>query len=133
MTKPNLLREIEIADESERAFRTRGSVDRPIAAGWRAAEARLYPLIMVDAALYEAAVTLVGEAVDVLRERCQTVSDLVHVDPVVVLSGCSSASTMADLGLDPTTAFDAACACRWRELTADQPQAAFGSSRGSAR
>ena len=83
---------------------------------WRAAELRLYPLITADPALYEVAVTLVREAADVLRAQCGTVTELEHIRPSDVLGRCRSAPVVADLGLDPGTALDAARALRWREL-----------------
>ncbi|MGH8861835.1 MAG: hypothetical protein ACRDVG_11500 [Jatrophihabitantaceae bacterium] len=110
---------IEIAGESERMFH--GQAAPPAADRWRAAEGRLYPLITVDPALYEAAITLVCEAADVLRSKCGTPTELVHVDAIDVLSQCPSAPLMSALGFDPGTAFDAACAYRWRELRMGQP------------
>lgn len=133
MTKPSPSRGIEIADESEQIFQMRGSAELPAAARWRAAEGRLYPLIMADPALYEAAVTLVCEAADVLRWQCGTFIDLIHADAALVLAKCPSARMMSALGFDPTTAFDAACAYRWRELSADQPDAELGLSLGGPR
>jgi hypothetical protein len=118
MTKANPAGGIKIVGESERVFQGRAAP--PAANRWRAAEGRLYPLITVDPALYEAAITLVCEAADVLRWKCATVTELVHVDAKDVLSQCPSAHLMSALGFDPGTAFDAACAYRWRELRMDQ-------------
>lgn len=87
---------------------------------WQAAEGRLYPLATVDAVLYEEAVTLVREAAEVLRSRCTDVAELVEADPREVLACCPSAPASTECGLDPSTAFDAARALRWRELSADR-------------
>lgn len=90
-------------------------------APWRAAETRLYPLITADPELYETAVTLVREALEVLRTRCGSVSELALVPPSEVVDHCPSAHTAAASGIDPGTALDAARAARWRELTVDGP------------
>jgi hypothetical protein len=76
-------------------------------------------LITADLTMYEAAVTVVGEAATALRMRCSTVTELKDVDAVEILGLCASAPAMAALGLGPDTAFDAARAVRWRELAAD--------------
>jgi len=99
-------------------------------ARWRAAEARLYPLIMVDPELYEAAVTLVGEAAGVLRARCNTIRGLTETDAVDVLAACPSTTAVRALGFDPGTAFDAARAGRWREITAKQLSTGHGFRSG---
>jgi len=100
---------------------------------WQAAEGRLYPLIMVDAALYEDAVTLVREAADVLRSRCADVIDLIGVDPLDILATCPSAPVWTQRGLDPAIAFDAARAIRWREMTPDCRVGRHGSNSGDPR
>jgi hypothetical protein len=133
MMTPSHLRGIEIADVNKQLGQGRNTAELPDTARWRAAEGRLYPLIVVDPALYEAAVTLVCEAADVLRWRCGTVSELVGVDASMVLASCPSASVMSALGVDPGTAFDAACAYRWRELTADQTDPELDAGQGGSR
>lgn len=101
---------------------------------WLAAEARLYPLIMSDPDLYEAAVTLMSEARDVLRARCDTVVDLADERAAAVLAGCPSAAATLARGVDADVVVDAARACRWRELTGLQPaESRLGSSGGSDR
>lgn len=87
---------------------------------WQAAEGRLYPVVMVDAVLYEQAVTLVREATEVLRSRCAVVAELIEVDPREVLACCPSASASIGCGLDLGTALDAARAIRWRELSTNR-------------
>lgn len=100
---------------------------------WQAAESRVYPLITVDSALYEAAVALVCEVADVLRERCHDVASLSSADAGEVLARCPSASTVTGLGLDTGTAFDAACAHRWRELTTRQSDTGSAATSGVSR
>jgi hypothetical protein len=133
MMTPSRSLGIEIADVKEQAVQRCSAAELPEAARWRAAEGRLYPLIVVDPVLYEAAVTLVCEAADVLRWRCGTVSELVGVDASAVLASCPSAPVMSALGVDPGTAFDAACAYRWRELTADQTDPGLDAGHGGSR
>jgi hypothetical protein len=113
MAMPNPLRGLETARP-------------PGAARWQAAEDRLYPLVMVDPALYEAALTLVREIADVLRAQCFTVGALVEADAAEVLARCPAAPAVAALGLDPGGVFDAARACRWRELTTDDIESQDG-------
>lgn len=130
MTMPSPFRGFEIAAE---IARPRAVAEPPGAARWKAAEDRLYPLIMVDPALYEAALTLVREIADVLRSQCDTVSELVDADAAVILARCPSVSEMSALGLDPGGAFDAARACRWRELTAEDIDAELPTSQDGSR
>jgi hypothetical protein len=114
---------MEIADEITPLLRPRAGAAPPTAARWQAAEARLYPLAMVDTARFEAAVALISEVTDVLRSQCGTVTELAGADAAAVLARCPSAPAMAAVGLDPGTAYDAACACRWRELTREPTHA----------
>jgi hypothetical protein len=93
----------------------------PEAARWSAAEDRLYPLVMVDPDLYEAAVTVVCEALDVLRSQCGTVAELSSIDPAEVLRQCPTASALPPLGLDLGVVLDSARAYRWRDLVTDHP------------
>jgi hypothetical protein len=117
MTKPSPSVHVEPQDEIVQLRDSGAQAEPPAAARWRAAEGRLYPLIIVDPPLYESAVTLVCEVADVLRERCASVAELVAADPTEVLARCASTPVMSALGFDPRTAFDAGCAYRWRELT----------------
>ena len=121
MTKPTLPLGVRIADQLPLPLRPRAEAAQPLAAArWTAAEDRLYPLIVVDPDLYEAAVTLVCEILDVLRSECGTVAELCDAEAAVVLPQCPAASAIAAFGFDPVVAFDAACAYRWRDLTADR-------------
>jgi hypothetical protein len=95
--------------------------EAPTLARWQAAEARLYPLIMSDPDLYEAAVTLISEVRDVLRAECATVSGLAEIEAAAVLARCPSAPATTARGVDPETVVDAARAYRRRELTGVQP------------
>jgi hypothetical protein len=133
MMKPNPSMGIKIVDENEQFFRGPGRVEPFGVARWRAAEGRLYPLIMVDLDLYEAAVSLVREAAQVLRRECGTVAELTYVDAAGVLAQCPSAAGMASAGFDPRTAFDAACAGRFRELAGSGPEAGFAAREGGRR
>lgn len=124
---------IEIADASEQTLPPDDGRETLAVRSWRAAEGRLYPLITVDAVLYEETVTLVREATDVLRARCAVVTELIDVDPRDVLARCPSAPAWMERGLDPATVFDAARAVRWRELTPDRGVGSQGSNLGDPR
>jgi hypothetical protein len=93
------------------------------------AENRLYPLVVVDPDLYEAAVTLVREVLDVLRSQCATVAELTSLDPADVLRQCPTASALPPLDLDLVVVLDSARAHRWRDLVADQTGADEGDGR----
>ena len=107
--------EPSVDGEDAAMFRSDGEL---APAPWRAAEMRLYPLVTADPEVYEAAVTLVRETLDVLRSRCGSVAELTLVSASEVVDHCPSADTAAALGVDLDTALDAARAVRWRELTA---------------
>jgi hypothetical protein len=111
--------QVDLFGESGQAFPARDGGEPHAVRRWRAAEGRLYPLITADPALYEAAVTLVGEAAAVLRRRCSDATELEELDTAEVLVRCASTPAVTALGVDPDTALDAARAIRWRELTAD--------------
>jgi hypothetical protein len=124
---------IEIADASEQTRPPGDGLEMLAVRGWRAAEGRLYPLITVDAGMYEEAVTLVREAADVLRACCADVTALIDADPRDVLARCPSASAWMERGLSPATVFDAARAVRWRELTPDRGVGSQGANPGDPR
>ena len=120
MTNPTPRRRLGNAAAAPQSWRTAAQGEQPAeAAGWRAAEDRLYPLVMVDPDLYEAAVALVCEALDVLRSQCGTVAEISSIDPAEVLRQCPAASALLPLGLDLGVVLDAARAHRWRDLVAD--------------
>jgi hypothetical protein len=85
-------------------------------AQWRAAEGRLYPLVIVDPKLYETAVMLVAEAGRILRAECDSIEDLLDLDVAEVLARCRTAGRLAEAGVNPATAVDAARARRVLEL-----------------
>lgn len=124
---------IEIADAPEHAVPSEGGHEMLAVRSWQAAEGRLYPLITVDAILYENAVALVREAAEVLRSRCADVTALIDVDPREVLVRCPSAPAWSERGLDPATVVDAARAVRWRELIGNRRDGGHGSTRGGPR
>jgi hypothetical protein len=134
MTMRSPIPGIQSAADREAALPARSGPGRPAPARWQAADPRLYPLIMSDPDLYEAAVTLMAEARDVLRARCDTVSALADVDATGVLDRCPSAPATTARGVDSDTVVDAARAYRWRELAAFQPaDAPLGSNREGHR
>lgn len=108
-------------------------VEPAAAARWKAAENRLYPLIMVDPVLYEAAVTLVREIADQLRRQCRTGTELAGADAAMVLARCPSALEASRLGFDARTAFDAACAYHWRALIAQRADGELPATQDGSR
>src|SRR3954453_20190421 len=121
MTKRSPIPGTEKAADRQAGVPGRSGTERPASARWRAAEARLYPLIMSDPDLYEAAVTLMAEARDVLRARCGTVTQLADEEAPGVLAGSPSAPATLARGMDADVVIAAARALRWRELTGLQP------------
>jgi hypothetical protein len=119
MTKPTSAQEFEFLDPTSPSQRQHADVEESRdVARWKAAEDRLYPLITVDADLYEAAVVLVCEVLDTLRSQCGTVADLSGADPEALMRRGAPTSALSEHGFDARVVFDAACALRWRELTA---------------
>lgn len=128
--KPSPSRGSKVVDEKEQFRQLHAGVEPFGVARWRAAEARLYPLIMVDADVYEAAVTLVHEVAQVLSRECGSIAELTRVEAARVLAQCPSTALTASSGFDPGTAFDAARAHRFRELAASEPDAALETRQG---
>ena len=91
---------------------------------WRMAEARLYPLITADPDLFQAAVMMVAETLDLLRLQCDTVEDLYELDVRSVVGRSQTARRVIELGFNPVVAVNAARARRWLELT-EMPQLAL--------
>lgn len=83
---------------------------------WRAAEAKLYPLVVADPDLYMLVVQLVVEVRELLRAECATMSALLDASAAGVLTRCASAPKVQTEGFDPRIAFDAARVARLREL-----------------
>ncbi len=90
--------------------------ERAAAERWRAAEGRLYPLIVADPDLYTLAVELVVEVRELLRVECASVDALIGAAATNVLSRCGTTAKVRAEGFDPVVAFDAARAARLREL-----------------
>jgi len=87
---------------------------------WRAAEAKIYPMAMVDAESYQRAVTAVAAMIGDLRIDVHDLDDLVQrsLDPPATLLRWAAG---VDTGLLATDLVDAACAAREREIaTGDQ-------------
>lgn len=120
----------EVAAASGPDFPRHKWLELPAPSPWQAAEARLYPLIMSDPDLYEAAVTLMAEARDVLRAECDTASAVAEKGTAAVLACCPSALRTLARGVDAETVVDAARAQRSRELATFQAtDAPHGSNR----
>jgi len=103
------------AESLERSF---------VVARWRAAETRIYPLVMVDPAIYEAAVTAVAAVAARLRAACATVGELFQVDVEVLARGLDHAvseGALAAAGVTTQSICEAALAGRLVELSVDRP------------
>ena len=85
-----------------------------------AAEARLYPLALVDPEAYERAVTLVGMLMSPLRGTCPDVDAVLGCrDSLLVFLTKTTDEAGPSLGgFSPETLVDAASALRCRELQA---------------
>lgn len=111
----------------------RPSVPADALARFTAAEARLYPLAMVDAAMYERATTLVALTASDLRQTCPDV-DAVLARRAGLITGLSEVASVAGLslvGIPADTVVDAASALRYREVVAEHA-AAEGRARLAA-
>lgn len=88
-------------------------------ARWRQAEARLYPLAMVDPDWYAQAVRLVGALAAELRRRCTTPAELlaVEAEPTELLAAVPTEEPIGP-PLDPRLLVEAACSLRGGELLA---------------
>jgi hypothetical protein len=85
---------------------------------WRAAEARLYPLAMVDVDGYQRALVLVAAVSEELRAVASTAHDLLPTEPQAaeyVMAACEATGASAR-GLDPEDIFGSAAAVVDREL-----------------
>lgn len=84
------------------------------------AEARLYPMAMIDAAGYERATTLVGLAVTELRQSCPDIESVLNhrADLIDALPAMGEAAGLNLGSLRPDDVVDAASAVRCRELQA---------------
>jgi hypothetical protein len=84
------------------------------------AEARLYPMAMVDVAGYERATTLVGLLVAELRRSCPDIGSVLRrrSDLIVGLPAVAAGAHLSLVGLPSDAVVDAASALRCRELQA---------------
>jgi hypothetical protein len=92
-----------------------------ILARWRDAEAKIYPLAMVEPALYEAAVAAVANACDQFRSRHSARRDLLAVDvdalTIELAEACEDFSRLAGVGIGFRLICEAALAHRFMELS----------------
>jgi hypothetical protein len=91
-----------------------------VEARFTAAEARLYPLVMVDPDAYERAVTLTGMLLEDLRSTCADVDAVLRRRTALLplLTEPTDQTRPCLAGLNPETLVDAASALRCRELQA---------------
>jgi hypothetical protein len=89
-------------------------------AAWRAAEERLYPMIMVVPEAYERVVRLVGEATVELQLACPDLPSLVATAPGVAdnVRRLAAANGFGE-GLDFPLIAASACLMRYRQLESD--------------
>src|SRR6476661_908217 len=95
-------------------------------ARFKAAEARLYPMAMTDAAGYQRATALVGVVLNELRERGATIAEVLQQRDGLIsaLPGLASSAALGIGGLPAEAIVDAAYAVRCRELQAAASAAA---------
>jgi hypothetical protein len=88
---------------------------------WHDAEAKIYPLVMVDAAGYEAAVEAVARVVDLLRLEAHDIEALrsISAEPLPTLSRAGVEQEQLPGSLTAAIVVDAACATRQREIAAE--------------
>ncbi len=97
--------------------------DRPVAAvvaGWRRADERLYPLVLVDPQRYMTLVSVIRDVADRLV-GCETAEDLVRARDrghELVASSCASAGVPVERLGDVDAVADAAFGLKHREMTA---------------
>ena len=89
-------------------------------ARFTAAEARLYPLALVDPETYERAVTLVGMLMKPLRAACPDIDAVLQCREslLLLLTETTDEARPSLVGFSPETLVDAASALRCRELQA---------------
>ena len=112
---------------------SRPSIPADALARFTAAEARLYPLAMVDAAMYERATNLVALTASDLRRTCPDI-DAVLARRAGLITGLPRVASDAGLslvGIPVDTVVDAASALRSREVLAEHA-AAEGHARLAA-
>jgi hypothetical protein len=97
------------------------TVPPELLAGWRSAEERLYPVVMVRPDLYQSVVRMVGQVADELRRSCPDVGSLVEAAPHVVdaIQRMASRDGQSLAEVDVPMVAAAACCFRYRELAAE--------------
>lgn len=101
-----------------------------------AAEARLYPLAIVDPEAYERAVTLTGTLLKDLRATCPDIDAVLHRREalmLLLLTETTDGARPSLTGFTPETLVDAASALRCRELRAELDAAAAEARVAAAR
>jgi hypothetical protein len=103
-----------------------GAIPPEAVARMTAAEARLYPLAMVDPDLYERAIAAVGLVATRLRESCRTVEEVLGQREALlgVLPRVAADSGLSLSGLASDNVVDAASALVCRQLQASRAAAA---------
>jgi len=103
-----------------------------VMARFTAAEARVYPLVMVDPEIYERAVTLTGMLLKDLRSTCPDIDAVLRRRKALtsLLTETTDEDRPSLIGLDPDTLVDAASAQRCRELHAEPGTAAAEGRHG---
>lgn len=91
---------------------------------WRAAESRLYPIVLVDPPQYELYLTLVRAIADDLKDR-SSVEQLAdaYAERSQLLAAAIDRLSVAGTSIDEELALDAAFQARYRELQAERQQA----------
>src|ERR1019366_7834535 len=100
-----------------------------------AAEARLYPLAMVDPETYERAVTLTGSLLKHRRATCPDIDAVLHRREalMLLLTETTDEARPSLIGFTPATLVDAGSALRCRELQAELGAAAAEARVAAAR
>lgn len=104
-------------------------------ARFTAAEARLYPLVMVDADLYQRATALVGVLAKDLRENCFDIDAVLARRDVLfaLLPDQAAQAGVSMAGLQADTVVDCASALRCREVQAQRADASARARIDAAR
>lgn len=104
-------------------------------ARFTAAEARLYPLAMVDADLYQRATALVGMLARDLRENCPDIEAVLARRDVLLtlLPDQAAQASVSMAGLQADTVVDCASALRCREVQGQRAEASARARIDAAR
>jgi hypothetical protein len=112
-----------------------GDVPPEAMARMAAAEARLYPLAMVDPSRYESATTLVGRVAAELRRSCRSVDEVLarREELLAALPRLADGSGVGMADLVPADVVDAASALVCRQLQAHRAAATWQTRIDEAR